>query len=644
MYAEGGSRFNGSAPTFVGAQGRAVQRLRRRFRLSASGRSLLTAPRSLEFAWDPSTNPEQARLKRAAIVAGGVVAGGLGLALLGKRRGWFNAPAARPRLQLPNLHPSAPAAPSVAPVAPSVAPAPAAPRTRANAKAKMAAIVSGIKKATPEVHAPVVANPAAKAKLASLVKGLNKGVAPAPSVEDKGSVGRILAAHRASAAAGAPPVAKARFQPKVKVAPDLARKPNKVADLDTWLAKNPGTVTAKKAAAATVKRTTKAKAASAHKGGVEEKIAHTENAMRHRPEHVRHSISRLHEIARTNPTASGRKAAGETLDKLLANHGLKKSSLHVKNAEMRSALEKFDKNLAARLGLVEFTRGNFAASVLRGSLRPRVSVPARGTPLAIQLASWLREARILRRPETQALIARVHGLGKAGRDSRLATAGAVGTALRRSGFSDRRKPIEFARGDPTRKFLWKISEKTGVKFPRYWNGKVPAVPTRGTEESAILAKDVRVAWRNKNNVYGDLHSNWARQALLRGITTNQVKGASRTWVEPGQGLEARLCATEFMSAEKVSRIGMAAVEMLPGGTAINAAGLAGVRTGVHLRRILRTRYGGLTNAALQIQPADAVGIVGEAAGTGLRDSRAFLRKTVRTLPRPVARVLNRSLH
>jgi hypothetical protein len=533
--------------------------------------------RQFLLAWDPSTNPEQARLKRAAIVAGGVVAGGLGLALLGKRRGWFNAPAARPRLQLPNLHTSAPAAPSVAPVAPSVAPAPAAPRTRANAKAKMAAIVSGIKKATPEVHAPVVANPAAKAKLASLVKGLNKGVAPAPSVEDKGSVGRILAAHRASAAAGAPPVAKARFQPKVKVAPDLARKPNKVADLDTWLAKNPGTVTAKKAAAATVKRTTKAKAAAAHKGGVEEKIAHTENAMRHLPEHVRHSISRLHEIARTNPTASGRKAAGETLDKLLANHGLKKSSLHVKNAEMRSALDKFDKNLAARLGLVEFTRGDFAASVLRG------------------------------------------------------------------GFSDRRKPIEFARGDPTRKFLWKISEKTGVKFPRYWNGKVPAVPTRGTEESAILAKDVRVAWRNKNNVYGDLHSNWARQALLRGITTNQVKGASRTWVEPGQGLEARLRATEFMSAEKVSRIGMAAVEMLPGGTAINAAGLAGVRTGVHLRRILRTRYGGLTNAALQIQPADAVGIVGEAAGTGLRDSRAFLRKTVRTLPRPVARVLNREL-
>jgi hypothetical protein len=141
-----------------------------------------------------------------------------------------------------------------------------------------------------------------------------------------------------------------------------------------------------------------------------------------------------------------------------------------------------------------------------------------------------------------------------------------------------------------------------------------------------------------------MHTHWAQQGILRGITTSTVKSPSRTW----ETLEARLRTTEFF-ADKLKKVlpgyGMAAVELIPGGTAINAAGLAGIRTGIHLRRILRRRYGpgvsGLANAALTATPGEAAGIAAEAAGSGLRDSRAFLRKTVRNLPRPISRALNK---
>ncbi|MFZ4696086.1 MAG: hypothetical protein ACOYMV_13255, partial [Verrucomicrobiia bacterium] len=473
----------------------------------------------------------------------------------------------------------------------------------------MAAIVSDIKKAnTPVVHAPVVANPVAKAKISEVLKGLNKGQAPAPSpaprsplaAPSQGSVERILRPSAPNPVNPVNPVKKSA--PKKIIPPDPFRKPPSVfkSKQDEWIEEHPESVTAKKVKTAAVKRTAKASAKAAAGSAIEERIVRAERAMKDLPEGVRRAISRLHEQVRVNPTKGGRDAASATLAKVLDKHGL--------------------------------TKGHLLSSRLRV----------------------------------------------------LALAPALAPRERRVNLLDR--------GDQALKTFWPPPDG----LPNWWRGRVPAMPARGTKAASLLAEELRTAHRRPKDIFGKLARERGQKIIKRGVPGPEPATPITTWVNPTRPQQLRFLLSErlerftvqqfngsdsaratpptnqvqplnreppfdrlrtvpssaeglnlrnlveFMSLKKaLPAAGMAAVEMLPGGTAINAAGLAGVRTGVHLRRILRTRYGGLTNAAMQVQPLEAVGIMGEAAGTGVRDSRAFLRKTVRNLPRPVSRALNK---
>ena len=210
------------------------------------------------------------------------------------------------------------------------------------------------------------------------------------------------------------------------------------------------------------------------------------------------------------------------------------------------------------------------------------------------------------------------------------------------------------RGDQARRLLWPDP-------PRWWKGRVPAMPPRGSVPAKRLAEDLRWAYRYRNakgagsgEIYGKIGTENARKAILRGGVTETPSSPGTTWLDPARPQQLRLLLHEDARdrieffAERIKKVAAvavpAAVEMLPGGTAINAAGLAGLRTAIAFRRLKRARFGegfaGYSRAALE--PGSVAGMLGQASQTGVRDSRAFLKRVVRKLPEP-AQVLNKKL-
>lgn len=210
------------------------------------------------------------------------------------------------------------------------------------------------------------------------------------------------------------------------------------------------------------------------------------------------------------------------------------------------------------------------------------------------------------------------------------------------------------RGDQARKLLWPAP-------PRWWKGRVPAMPPRGSTTAKRLAEDLRWAYRFRNargagsgEIYGKIGKENARKAILRGGVTEVPSTPGATWIDSARPQQLRMVLhddrrerTEFLADEirKVASVAVpAAVELIPGGTAINAAGLAGLRTAIAFRRLKRTKFGpgvaGYGRAVLE--PGSVAAMLGQASQTGVRDSRAFLKKVVRKLPAP-AQVLNTKL-
>ena len=204
----------------------------------------VSRPSAFHFAWDPKNNPEQARLRRAALIAGGVGLGAAALGAFGHRRGWFKPVPFKLRTLVP-LKPPAPGPRAVAPArppAPYPAPAPlpaANPPTR-NAAAsaelgKLIAKMKGMAGPSKPTSPPVIS---AKGSSLGPVGNLpSSAVGQLTALHHAAQHGPNAAARRAAAdtlqklkekhgIVHAIPVAARK--PMARLAPDPFRRPNKI--------------------------------------------------------------------------------------------------------------------------------------------------------------------------------------------------------------------------------------------------------------------------------------------------------------------------------------------------------------------------------------------------------------------------------
>jgi hypothetical protein len=201
-------------------------------------------PSTFHFAWDPKHNPEQARLRRAALIAGGVGLGAAALGAFGHRRGWFKPMPFKPRTLL-TFKPPAPGPRAVAPVRPPTPDPPPAPSPAANPPTKNAAAAAELGKLVAKMKG--MAGPS---KPTSPPVPSTKGSAPGHAGNLPASaIGHLTALHHAAqhgpnAAArratadtlqklkekhGIVHVAPvATRKPMARLAPDPFRRPNKI--------------------------------------------------------------------------------------------------------------------------------------------------------------------------------------------------------------------------------------------------------------------------------------------------------------------------------------------------------------------------------------------------------------------------------
>ena len=219
-----------------------------RGRFLSSRPTLLVPPSAFHFAWDPSNNPEQARLRRAALIAGGVGLGAAVLGAFGHRRGWFKPVPFKPRTLLP-FTPSAPGPRAVAPIRPP-APYPApAPSPAVNPPTRNAAASAELRKLVAKMK--VMAGPSKPpSSLAASSVVSAKRSAPGPAGDlPSSAVGHLAALHHAAqhgpnaaarrAAADTHQKLKEKHgivhtvpvaarKPTARLAPDPFRKPNRI--------------------------------------------------------------------------------------------------------------------------------------------------------------------------------------------------------------------------------------------------------------------------------------------------------------------------------------------------------------------------------------------------------------------------------
>lgn len=201
-------------------------------------------PSAFHFAWDPKHNPEQARLRRAALIAGGMGLGAAALGAFGHRRSWFKPVPFKPRT-LPTFKPAAPgprAGVPVGPPSPDPAPAPLpvanSPTRNAAASAELGKLVAKMKVMAGPSKPP--SSPVISAKGSSLgpVGNLpSSAVGQLTALHHAAQHGPNAAARRAAAETlqklkekhGIVHVAPvAARKPKARLAPDPFRRPNKI--------------------------------------------------------------------------------------------------------------------------------------------------------------------------------------------------------------------------------------------------------------------------------------------------------------------------------------------------------------------------------------------------------------------------------